>query len=959
MYDYLVIVPTVALKDVLLPSFASFVKSADENTLLVFSVNPIYLEEAEAVVASLSHIFESKRALGEISNNVDFKIIWSDKPIGFAGAINKAYSVVKSEMDELPEYIICSGDDVRMPSNWQSRLCSHFEDPYLITRTNANLGIHQGQKFEKITEYKNKIGIVGPMSNGVYNAQRLSKDALSVLEACNNDFDKFQSFLDSNVPRYSMIDPSLSGFCFAMKREVAKELEGDFAYGGFLDADRFKIGGYEDDDLCVRAYDLGYISCVAFNSFVYHIGHQTLDKEFKHMKRGTQNRLQFYLKYKDVTQNVGNVIAAYRVAFKCVNDFVQFKLSLTKSFDILDGASILFTNNPSEMLQSYDAALFNNLQDADKVYIEQCCNADSVEKLIQYTQNWIDLVKARKDKESFLTNVDFWEGDFNERDERNRTHEMAEDLDADWIVSIDADEFFEDRIDREKLLRILKHPNPWATLGHTGWINHWETTQLVRNDSPFNHGYAAGMSGPRIWKVNKKFGFRIHAGTEIGLHCGNSPEFSTKSNFQTSIRFRHLSHVRAIDRFAKTRFYNNIDKEKNPYYVGSNDYSHISRQENVPVSLYNSKNGIALSMLAYSKEDPFWYTETFDALYGVVDRIVLGWTEEWNESDKEWLDFSLDQVLQQNDWYKTGPSQELAIIIKLYSVEIINCVLTKNGGLSECRNKTFDKIESENDGTLGWILFLDPDEICKNPDYGMSIRRMAEINDCWGWSFRFENIINEGKQIANSESIRMFRIDGHGSMRMNGRVHEGFDHALKRLTVAGVKTNVRMAPFNFTNMGLNKNPESLTPKLVKYRDLLLEELNSNPLDSGAWMALGLQFMNDGYSEKTKTCFERACMCGATAYMPYREMGMLMLREAKAYLMKAHSKLPKGHVSYKLSEQMLKNIIEVCPEPKILKTAQDISEGVELPDFPYDRIGIDEFNEFVILPKEEDPDGLQD
>ena len=436
-----------------------------------------------------------------------------------------------------------------------------------------------------------------------------------------------------------------------------------------------------------------------------------------------------------------------------------------------------------------------------------------LEKLKAYTENWIDLIKSRSKKENFITTIDFWEGQFNERDERNRTHEMAESINADWIISIDSDEFFEDRLTREKFRRILKHPNPSCIVGHTGWINHWETTQLVRNDAPFNQGYVTGQSGPRVWKVNPNLKIRIAGGSEIGLHYGNAPELSAENNYTTSIRFRHLSHVRAIDRIAKTQFYTNVDKEKNPALVGNKDYRHIMKQESVPVSLYNAKNGIALSMLAYSKEDYSDYMQMWDQLYGVVDQIVLGWTENWNDEDKVWLDLSIDEILQLQEWYPTGPSREFALAIKLYSVDVIECPLDNTTGLSGCRNKTFDKIESENDGYISWILFLDPDEFCSRPElFPITIRRMAEINDCWGWSFKFDNLINNTTDSAHSESIRMFRIDGRGSMRMNGRVHEGFDISLKKLHLMGVHPNIQISPLKFVNKGLNLARSIVTGK---------------------------------------------------------------------------------------------------------------------------------------------------
>lgn len=959
MYDYLVIVPTVVSKDIILSAFVSFIRNADEKTLLAFSFNPIDFPEAEKIASALENIYQAEISLSRVKKNVDYKIIWSDKPIGFSGAINKAYSVLKNEM-ELPEYIICCQDDIKVANNWQSRLCNHFKNPKLTSRSNASFNLVQGSPARPIEGLDDKIGVIVPRTNGAYNAQRYSSDALQKFSAFKNDINAIQKYIESSIPNFTVVYTAFESFCFAIKKDVAEKMEGDFPYGGFLDAGMSKIAGYENMDLAKRLYEEGFLSCIAYDCYVHHTQHATLDKHFKDIDRGRINKLNFYLKHRKDKEEIGNVIGAYRVSFKCVNDLIQFKLSLSKSFNIIEGAAVLFTSNPADVLSSYDKKLYNQLEESDRVYLEQCANADTVEKLKAYTENWIDLIKSRSKKENFITTIDFWEGQFNERDERNRTHEMAESINADWIISIDSDEFFEDRITREKFRRILKHPDPSCIVGHTGWINHWETTQLVRNDAPFNQGYVSGQSGPRVWKVNPNLKIRIAGGSEIGLHCGNAPELSAENNYTTSIRFRHLSHVRAIDRFAKTQFYTNVDKEKNPALVGNKDYRHIMKQESIPVSLYNAKNGIALSMLAYSKENYNDYMQMWDQLYGVVDRIVLGWTETWNDEDKAWLDLSIDEILELQEWYSTGPSKEFALAIKLYSVDVIDCALDNTTGLSGCRNKTFDKIESENDGYISWILFLDPDEFCSRPDlFPTTIRRMAEINDCWGWSFKFDNLINDMTDAAHSESIRMFRIDGRGSMRMNGRVHEGFDISLKKLHLNGVHPNIQISPLKFVNKGLNLTGDRLSDKLAKYRDLLLEELTHNSLDAGSWTALGLQLVNDGYTEKAKICFERACMCGGTAYMPFREMGSLLLRDAKAYFAKAHSRIPKSHPNHQTSAHIMKVLSEIAPDPKILQTNQDLSSNLTLPQFPYDRIILDDFGEFMILPEEEDLDGVQD
>ncbi len=957
MYKYLIIVPTVADRDVLPTFFSNLLNKASEDTLIAISVNPFDMEEADKVVSSLNYIYESEKVLNNINKNVKYQIIWSDKPIGFSGAINKAYTLIKSEISVLPDNIIICSDDIVVTENWQDNLCSHFQSRKFITKSSLNRYHLTDQTSDlKVIEdiyQEHKIGLVGPRSTGVYNLQRISNKEIKVLKEIG--IEEFSNIIFNGVPNASVIYPYLSGFCFAISKELAEKLESNFSYGGFLDADTFKIGGYEDNDVSKRAYNLGYMSCIATNCFIHHIGHLTLDKYFKSEKRGRNNKLNYYLKYKNETQTVGNVIGAYRVSFKCVNDLVQFKLSISKSLEIIDGAAILFTNNPADCIKSYDSNLLSQLQESDRVYLEQCSNADSMEKLKQYTENWIDIIKSRNNRSEFITSVEFWTSDFNERDERNRTHEMAEDLDADWIISIDADEFFEDRITRKSFMRVLTHPNPDSIICNVSWINHWETTQLVRNDPPFTNGYKSGMTGPRIWKVNKNLKYRIHAGNNIGLHCGNSPELSDLNYYSSSIRFRHLSHVRAIDRYMKARFYTNIDREKDVLVLGSSDYSHISKQENIPVSLYNSRNGIALSMLAYSGEDPFQYSRTWEELYSVVDRIVLGWTDTWSDSDKSWINMTIEDILTIENWFETGPSKEFALYIKFYKVDVIHCEFSEDTGLSACRNATFDEIENNGDKFISWILFLDPDET-PNTSQCSSLIRMAEANDCLGWSFKFDNLINNSSDKAFSESIRMFKIDGRGAMRMNGKVHEGFDTALKILTLNGIKPRILECPITYTNHGLNKRPDLLSSKLIKYKNLLLNELNSNPLDSGAWVSLGLQLINDGYSDKAKLCFERACMCGGTAYMPFKEMGLLLMRESKAYLLKSLQRTKSNHPYHKMCIEMLKMLDQMAPSAKILQTDQDISEGLELPSFPYDRIGIDEYNEFIIL---EEKDGLQD
>jgi len=63
--------------------------------------------------------------------------------------------------------------------------------------------------------------------------------------------------------------PRLVGFCLLLPRDLALEM------GGF--DERFGLGNYEDDDLCMRIRSRGYRLVVACDSFIHHYGHVTIN----------------------------------------------------------------------------------------------------------------------------------------------------------------------------------------------------------------------------------------------------------------------------------------------------------------------------------------------------------------------------------------------------------------------------------------------------------------------------------------------------------------------------------------------------------------------------------------------------------------------------------------------------------------------------------------------------------
>lgn len=946
-YDYVVIIPTVGIEGVITESIERFVYHSEPSTLFVLSFNPKNKKEAESVAEYCKAIFETRKQI-----DCDMQIVWSDKPIGFGAAINKAYSYVKENGIQFDKIII-SNDDIVPVEDWQYNLKTAIETELFSTHGSLNSKDNELIGIEKLG---GKVGAVGPVSNGVYNEQLIQKrDATGALrpnvhpDIFAKDIGQSKQYMGKYIPT-----TFLSGFCTMFTRECWEDLckDGDFLYGGPFDTETYPVGGFEDNDLNLRMIKNGYRSLIALDTYIEHSPHSTLNKVFPDKFAGVGNVVYHLLKYEKETQKEQKVIGAYRVAIKCINDLAQMKSSIQRAATLIDGAAILLTNNPAESLSSYDGALFERLEEADKNFLVQC--EENPDDCHEFMEEWISKT-IKNDKFSF--SVELWKGEFNERDERNHTHVMAEGLDADWILSIDADEVLEDRLTRSSIQKIVTNPSPDKHLYNVSFINHWESTQLVRLDWPFADSYRSSMNGPRLFKVFKNCPMRIFSGSEIGLHCGNSPEYGGHSIGVSNIRFRHLSHVRSIDRSAKFSFYQNIDKQKNPTLVGFNNYSHISKRDDMQVSLYKPDDGIALHMLAYEKEPVVGIWRQLHNLYPLVDRIAIVWTGEFEEKDKAWMSTPYENWPTEEEWenvYPTGPSWGLAHLIRLYKVELLIKRFKPENGLAECRNVAINHFRNTNDGRLGWCVFVDPDEHGLGMKELVAMRRMAEINDTVGWMFPFKNPLRGNSPAASSESIRMVKLDKNLNLNMSGRVHESFNDSLHDLmNKYGVEPKIKIAPFELINTGLMKNPDQMGEKLSLYQQMLLKELDENPLHSGSWLSLGLQYINDNQVDKAKICFERACMCAENAFLPYKEMGLLLLKESMTFLMRCFDRLKKGHPYYQPCGQMLKTLSQMCPDaPKVDTGEFRPSANLELPHFPYDKIGITPRGEFFIMENED-------
>lgn len=151
---------------------------------------------------------------------------------GFAAGNNQALSLAKGQT------VVLLNNDTIVTEGWLSSLLAPFK-------------LHP------------QVGMVGPMSNNISGPQCV-REATYKTVAELPEFAAEWALLHrgQSVPVSRAV-----GFCLAMSRPLVERIGG-------LD-ERFGLGNFEDDDLCIRAHLAGFEARVALDSFVHHVGSQT------------------------------------------------------------------------------------------------------------------------------------------------------------------------------------------------------------------------------------------------------------------------------------------------------------------------------------------------------------------------------------------------------------------------------------------------------------------------------------------------------------------------------------------------------------------------------------------------------------------------------------------------------------------------------------------------------------
>ena len=145
-------------------------------------------------------------------------------------------------------------------------------------------------------------------------------------------------------------------------------------------------------------------------------------------------------------------------------------------------------------------------------------------------------------------------------------------------------------------------------------------------------------------------------------------------------------------------------------------------------------------------------------------------------------------------------------------------------------------------------------------------------------------------------------------------------------------------------------------KLRKYTEMIVKDLNADPINAQAWLSLGLQYINEKDHEKAEICLERACMVAGDAFMPFKEMAVIQLNKALGMLLACKQRLNGSeHIFWKHIDDLIAVIQQGAPAHPIINTGEEnIIADIPLPSFPYERIVISEQGEFLLLDEDQVP-----
>lgn len=662
--------------------------------------------------------------------------------------------------------------------------------------------------------FKN-IGAVGPVSNMSNGSQMVKKQ-------------KSEAWYEGHKGRWKHTG-ILYGWCVMVKKHILDEI------GGF--DERFE-NAWEDNDLSLRIQLAGYKLIIAYDTYIDHVGQGTLKTQLsqeEYMISGEKNRKVYFDKWANKKHK--KLVAVYRTANG--KNLIE---SLTQTSEFADSIILHF------------------------------CRADFGDMLVDEFCSWLE------SKFPKIVKIGIYSGAFQEDYERNwllqEALKLQEQGEADWCISIDDDEVYEDKfIDR---VQAYMNPRNPEIMGY--WCN-WRTVwkkemgkEYFRSDSTFGQ-----FSNYRFFKLIKNQ--EIFSTHPEGHHCGSAPKIADENLMWCSTRVKHLGYDTPEQRQRKCNFYTKNDHFKTASDIGFKDYQHLVDKD-VTVEVYDNDNTISCCMMVKNEEE--YLLGCLENVMYLVDEFVI---VDTGSTDK-----TIEII---GNFAKYSP---VPVRLLLHPWED-NYSIPRNYGLSYCTGK--------------WVLCLDADERIA-PEHVKGIYDLTE-SDVEVWIMHVFNYLKkeyrQGKiKYASSESCRLFR--NLPDFYYTGIIHETLDDSLRTLKMKRNAKVKRVPKIPLHHYGYLKKKRKLDGKLDYYESLNNRQIEvTEGQDARPFFNLALHHLQEDKTVDAMKNFQEAIKVNSRFHLAHAQMAALNLKNAKHFLSDCLNYMPPEHPFRGKAETIVKFLNE--------------------------------------------------
>lgn len=702
------------------------------------------------------------------------------------------------------------------------------------------------ERLEECLNHQENIAIVGPvsnMSNGRQNIPNYFKEFeqknnyLSIESAC-------VAWANAQKNRFVRAGV-IYGWCMMVSRQF-------LADEPFLFDPIFR-NAYEDNDLCLRASRRGWKLFIHYGTMIYHEGQASFKKEYSndfvsnYMKNGVEMQDKFFEKYK--TKKKPKLIAVYRIA-NC-EKYIAKSLERTQEF-------------------------------ADEIVCLLARSKDNTERIVSSFPK--------------VTKIEVWnepEHPFDEQAERDWLLQEAIRRGADWIISIDGDEVYEQKF-VEMVPELIRPKNPHVDGYWCNWRTIWDSIDGVekyRADSTFG-----AFQNYRFFRVLP--GMKIESNRNIyNHHCGSAPIIPPENLKWLNVRVKHLGYDTEEQRMTKYRFYRNADPHPVKEDVGNSDYHHLI-ERNVMLKTWRENN--RLSVMTVCKNEENFIYKMMQNIEPIADEFVVVDTG------------STDGTLKEVERFARNHSVPVRIFEEKFTSDddgmLMNYSEAKNFGKSKCR--------------FEWILNMDADELFEDSKIGTLYGMLDE--DCDAFLFRAINYLEPPKSsrpeencYAISDTIRLYR--NIPELFYTGLIHESIEDTVSQ-RVRNRRGTLINSPVEIHHRGFLKEKSYVKAKVERYHKINQIQFEvSGEGDPRPLFNMALHYQNIGDLKSMLDCYERCINLDKTFWRARQNVAWYYLDEAKKLLKSIEGYAPKSYIER---------------QPKV-KALVDLMNGI---DFGIKRIG---------------------